>query len=139
MRLGKVLDMDEGWVVLWVHVAFSADYLASEDVSPRRQLAFHLGLRLNGFCLGEAALEAECTRSESFACVVLALHLELVRLRKEFVHSALKRFRVCHAPLPLIALVAEVFPRHWLRPLCEESGIVALNKWYFPNICIIRL
>ena len=75
-------------------------------------------------------MKAESLGRHLLVFSIFSLHLELISFGKEFVNCVCELLNVGHAPLPLVAVVAEMFPVHLavcLRPIFEQCLIVIVR------------
>lgn len=135
--------MDQGWVFFRVYIPLSPQYSPCVCVISARKLTHLLRLGLNwlGFC--ETALKTESLGRHILVFSIFSLHLELISFGKEFVNCVCELLNVSHAPLPLVAVVAEMFPAHLavcLRPVYEKCLIViGRHERHFSDNSLILL
>ena len=138
-----VLNVNQGWVFFRVYVPRSPQYSPCVCIISARKLALLLGLGLNwlGFC--EASLETQGFGGHVLVFSIFALHLELIGFGEELVNCICELLKVGHAPLPLVAVVSEMFPAHLvvcLRPVFEQCLIVIVGyEGHFSDDSLILL
>ena len=96
--------------VVLSNVTFSPENSSEEHIAALVSRHRFGSLNLDRFCPAKRALKSKCLWCHLSRLILLALHLKLLSLGKEFVDFLLHNCTVHHLPSPLIAALRKLMP-----------------------------